>query len=312
MIGGTKEVVDLRAGGDSGEFEALISTYGEVDSYRQRIKSGEAFERVAGAINRGDVVIPVVWQHEIRDPWLYVGEVKQADTTRVGKHGKAGLGIAGVFDVDESKTAAQAFRQVKGGRIPNWSYRWSGTATKADDGVDELADMWIHEVSPVLEGALSSTHTLGVKSFTPAEMRAEVERLLSGVRELVPAGLEGLKSYVDVDVPGSYEAVQGAIGDALRVKYPPSTKADEWGPYTTVVATLTDRVAYQVCGSDGDRLFWADYEFVDGEVKLGEPKPATVSLSGAAEAADPPEPVKAPRSPLEVLIEVERRAAPLL
>ena len=321
MNGGTKAVAELTAGGSSGEFEALISTYGEVDSYRQRINSSESFERIAGAINSGDVVIPVVWQHVIHDPNLYVGEVKEADVQRVGKHGKTGLGVAGAFDMDEP-TAAKAFRNVKSGRVPNWSYRWTGTATKAADGVDDLSNMWIHEVSPVLEGAQTSTHTLGVKAYSPADMRREVDRLLSGVRELVPAGLAGLKSYVDLDVPGSFEAVQEAICDALRAKYPPSTDPSEIGPYASIVATLPDRVAFQITGGpDDDSIMWAPYTIgSDGTAELGDATPATVSLSGASsssvgpdgELEDPALDHKAPATVTSALLEVERVAPAVL
>src|SRR4249920_3152663 len=167
IVNGTKhaQVIQVKAGPDDGldegHVEALISVYGAQDTHRQRVPGPESFAKWAGAVNDGSVKAPVVWQHEIRDPWLYVGEVMHAEPNGVGLKGEHGFALAMAFDIAENPTAAQAYRQVKGRRIPQWSYRWSGTATKAADGIDELTDMWVHEVSPVLQGAVSSTHTLG-------------------------------------------------------------------------------------------------------------------------------------------------------
>lgn len=255
-------VVQLKAGPadglDEGIVEALISVYGVNDTHRQRVPGPESFEAYAGAVNDGQVKTPVVWQHKIDDPWLYVGEVKSATPDGVGLNGERGLVLEMGFDIDpalENPTAVQAYRQVKGRRIPQWSYRWTGTATKASDGVDELSDMWIHESSPVLQGAVSATHTLGVKAA-------------------------GGKAYVDIDVPGSFEAVQSALCDALRERYPAQNMGD---PYASLVATLGDRAAYQLEGGESEGVFWVDYAIgSDGVAELGDPSPATVSLKGVS------------------------------
>lgn len=255
----TATVVQVKAGPDDGLdegiVEALISVYGVDDSHRQRVPGPESFQRYAGAVKDGQIVTPVVWQHKIDDPWLYVGEVKAAEPNGVGLKGESGLALTMGFDIDSNPTALQAYRQVKGRRIPQWSYRWTGMATKASDGVDELSDLWVHEASPVLQGAVSQTHTLGTKA-------------------------DGGKAYVDLDVPGSFEAVQSAIGDALRARFPGQNIDD---PYATLVATLGDRAAYQVQGGDAEGFYWVDYAIGDdGSAELGDPSPASVSLKSAA------------------------------
>jgi hypothetical protein len=257
-VNGTKHasVLQVKAGPDDGLdegiVEALISVYGVKDTHRQRVPGPDSFAKYAAAVNDGSVKTPVVWQHEIRDPWLYIGEVTKADPNGVGENGERGLAMTMPFDVDDNPTALQAYKQVKGRRIPQWSYRWSGTATKADDGIDELTDMWIHEASPVLQGAIDTTHTLGTK-----------------------AG--GGKAYIDIDVPGSFEETQSAITDALGERYPTDGMD---GPWVNLVATLADRAAYQLSGGDeDDAIYWVPYTIGDdGTATLGDPTPATATL----------------------------------
>lgn len=261
-MNGTKQaqVLQVKAGPDDGldegHVEALISVYGVKDTYRQRVPGPESFAAYAAAVNDGSVKTPVVWQHEIRDPWLYIGEVTKADPAGVGLKGEPGLALSMAFDIADNPTALQAYRQVKGRRIPQWSYRWSGTATKADDGVDELTDMWVHEASPVLQGAVAATHTLGTKDA-------------------------GGKAYIDIDVPGSFEAIQSAITDALRVRYPGEGPN---APWACLVATLGDRAAYQVRGGEqDDAIFWVPYTVADdGTATIGDPTPASATLKADA------------------------------
>lgn len=287
-MNGTKhaQVLQIKAGPDDGldegHVEALISVYGVKDTHRQRVPGPASFDSYAAAVNDGSVKTPVVWQHEIRDPWLYIGEVLHAEPNGVGLKGESGMALSMMFDIADNPTAAQAYRQVKGRRIPQWSYRWSGTSTKADDGIDELTDMWIHEASPVLQGAISQTHTLGTKDA-------------------------GGKAYVDIDVPGSFEEIQSAISDALRARYPAPTDG-MIAPYPCLVATLADRAAYQVNGSEDDEgVYWVTYTIADdGTVTLGDATPATVTLKaagGEAPASDPP-PVATPI--LVATLDIER------
>jgi prohead serine protease len=268
---GTKQIQlsQIKAGPDDGldegEVEALFTVYGAKDSYRQRVPGGDSLKAFAEGVNDGSVTIPVVWQHQLNDPWLYVGEAKSIDLEATGKNGEQGASVKMQFDVDENPTAKQAYKQIKGRRVPNWSYRWSGTATKAGDGVEDLTDMEIQEFSPVLMGAVTQTHTLNTKA----------------------AG-DGRKSYVDIDVPGSFETIQDALCQALREKYPPSDNADEYGPYANLVATLTDRCYYQISGGDqDDQIFSASYTIgSDGTAELGDPSPATATLKSPPADAD--------------------------
>jgi prohead serine protease len=262
---GTKQIQlsQIKAGPDDGldegEVEALFTVYGAKDSYRQRVPGGDSLKSFADGVNDGSVTIPVVWQHQLNDPWLYVGEAKSIDLEATGKNGEQGASVRMQFDVDENPTAKQAYKQIKGRRVPNWSYRWSGTATKASDGVEDLSDMEIQEFSPVLMGAVTQTHTLNVKSA------------------------DGRKSYVDIDVPGSYENVQDAITDALREKYPMGDNL----PWASLVATMSDRACYQLCGGeDDDELFWVSYTIGDdGDATLGDPTPAQATLKADGEKA---------------------------
>lgn len=238
-MNGTKhaQVIQIKAGPDDGldegHVEALISVYGAKDTHRQRVPGPESFTRWASAVNDDMVKTPVVWQHEIRDPWLYIGEVSHAEPNGVGLKGESGLALSMAFDIDTNPTAAQAYRQVKGRRIPQWSYRWSGQAAKADDGIDDLTDMWVHEASPVLQGAVASTHTLGTKDDDALTLASRIADLDADGRMHLLALIEGgdkraftTEQRVALAKKGWAIPVKDDAGDIVDGRYPIESTED--------------------------------------------------------------------------------------
>jgi len=172
---GTKAfaVTRLKAGPDDGleegEALAMISLYGLKDADKDRTAEG-GFDQWAADVNGGGTV-PMVWQHG-RGLFDYVGDVVSADPEAEDAQGRKGLQVKVKFDINSDipkarDAARQAYKNVKGRRVQQWSYAWEGDTKKLDDGTRELSNLRLSEVSPVLRGALAETHTVAVKQEPP-------------------------------------------------------------------------------------------------------------------------------------------------
>lgn len=136
-----------------GTFEGWASTFGNVDAHNDRVMPG-AFQK---SISSGRT-IPLAWMHRTEDPTGFIGEVVDASET------PEGLKIRGKFDIDTAQGAA-AYRQVKSRRVDALSIGYRvNVATKADDGVTELRDLDLIEVSVVTRGANDRALIGAVKS----------------------------------------------------------------------------------------------------------------------------------------------------
>lgn len=127
---------------DEGTFEGWASTFGNTDHHNDRVMPG-AFAKALAAGR----TTPILWMHKSDDPRNYVGEVVEATET------PEGLKIRGRFDLDTEHGSA-AYRQVKARRVDALSIGYGiRHATKGADGVNELRDLDLIEVSVVTRGA---------------------------------------------------------------------------------------------------------------------------------------------------------------
>lgn len=147
-----------------GEFEALVSVFGNTDSVGDRVMPGAFAKSLAEWQERGKP-IPVIWTHSHSNAFDYIGEVLEAEERR-----GEGLWIKGRLDIDpdlENANARQVYRLLKGGRIDNWSFAYDvQDEGPGDDGVNELRQLRVYEVGPTLIGANQDTRTLAVKADT--------------------------------------------------------------------------------------------------------------------------------------------------
>lgn len=168
------EVQLKAAAGDSGndlelgEFTALVSAFGNVDSYGDVVMPGAFAKSLAEAETTGDP-IPVIWNHDWSDPFSHIGEVIKAEETTDG------LLVTARVDMDTSR-GAQVFRLLKGRRVRQFSFAFdirpggAGWATRKDDAtgaeyeVFELRDLVLHEVGPCLVGVNRETQLESVKA----------------------------------------------------------------------------------------------------------------------------------------------------
>lgn len=143
-----------------GEFEAIVSVFGNVDSYGDVVVKGAFTDTLAEWAAKGDP-IPVYWSHRMDDPDFNIGEVVEARET------DEGLWVKGRLDLDSAK-AAQVHRLLKGRRVTDFSFAYdiveAGWATQDEEEYLELRKLKVHEVGPTPIGANDETDLLGIKA----------------------------------------------------------------------------------------------------------------------------------------------------
>lgn len=157
------KAVGPETGTDAGQFKAVVSAFGNIDSVGDIVMPGAFSKSLARWEQKGDP-IPVVWSHDWNDPFSHIGTVLQATET------DAGLEVDAQLDLDNAK-ALQIYRLLKGRRIASFSFAYDvlAAAEGKRDGkrVQELTELDVLEVGPTLLGANRNTQLLDVKSDPP-------------------------------------------------------------------------------------------------------------------------------------------------
>ena len=157
----------IKAAGESdglaeGQFRALVSVFGNKDSYGDVVVPGAFAETLTAWAAKGDP-IPVYWSHQMSDPDMNIGYVLEAKETDEGLEVLAQLDL----DADASPKAKQAYRLLKGRRVTQFSFAYSvaeGAYVEKDgDSFYELRKVDLYEVGPTPVGANDQTELLGVK-----------------------------------------------------------------------------------------------------------------------------------------------------
>jgi HK97 family phage prohead protease len=147
---------------DDGVFEAIVSVFGNVDSYGDRVVKGAFADTLAEWEASGDP-IPVYWSHRMDDPDFNIGHVLEAKETDEGLWVKAQIDL-------EGPKAQQVYRLLKGRRVTQFSFAYdieAYTIVKSADDADsvwELTKLKLYEVGPTPIGANQETELLSVKS----------------------------------------------------------------------------------------------------------------------------------------------------
>lgn len=145
-----------------GQFRAIVSVFGNKDSYGDKIIPGAFTDTLAAWAAKGDP-IPVFWSHQMQDPEMCIGEVVEAKETTVG------LEVLAQLDLDaEARKAKQAYRLLKGRRVTQFSFAYdiveAAWVETEDDWWYELRKLNLHEVGPTPIGANQETELLAVKA----------------------------------------------------------------------------------------------------------------------------------------------------
>lgn len=239
-----------------GQFIGYASVFGNVDSYGDVVIKG-AFENTLKEWADSGAPIPVLWGHDMYDPFSNIGMLLEAEED------DHGLLIKGQFDLDEPK-ALKVYKLVKSRRVGDMSFAYdvlkAAAAVVDGQNVLELHELRLYEASIVPIGANSETEILAVKSNAQA--------LLSGVKagRAISVNNEG-------DLRKAYEsigAVLSALGtnDQEKADKPPAAKdhasteeppganvtaTSEELPVSASVPTLFAEVQLLALGQEGDQ-----------------------------------------------------------
>ena len=150
----------LKAADDeAGTFRALVSVFGVVDSYDEKIMPGAFAKSIEEA---GDNPFPLVWHHKWTDITSYLGHFKAFETDE-------GLEIEAQVDM-EDPNARKVYRLIKAGVLREFSiggYEPSSgihMSKENDRTIWEVHEFELVEVSVVIRGANPETRVIDVKS----------------------------------------------------------------------------------------------------------------------------------------------------
>lgn len=202
---------------DSGVFEAYVSVFDNVDFHGDVVRRG-AFKKTLDDWAHRGAPIPVLWSHRTDDPDYNLGHVLEAKET------DHGLWIKAQLDLQAPK-AVTVHRQMKGGRVREFSYAYMVTDGGPADDVDafEIRGARLFEVGPTPIGANPETELLDVKAAAE-QIRWHIKagRMLSARNESalrnVLADLQGavtaMKSVLpEEDPPGDEEDQESTSGE---------------------------------------------------------------------------------------------------
>ncbi|EGD56736.1 HK97 family phage prohead protease [Gordonia neofelifaecis] len=190
------------AGLDAGEFIGWASTFGNTDSQGDRVMPG-AFAKSIDAMASGQVT-PILWEHQRKDPKAFVGEIKSARETAEG------LEIHAKLDLDSPEGQA-AYRQVKARRVGALSIGYGvRDAVKAADGVQELTDLDLMEVSLVVRPANDRAVITASKSERP--------ELLIKARAALAKEASGDPAADDTEDPADDDTAEQTVGERLLAR----------------------------------------------------------------------------------------------
>jgi len=211
-----------------GVFEAIVSVFGNVDSYGDRVIKGAFESTLADWESSGDP-IPVYWSHRMDDPDFNIGHVLEAEETDVGLRVKAQIDL-------ESSKAQQVYRLMKGRRVTQFSFAYDVEEYRVvkgsddDDSVWELTKLKLYEVGPTPIGANQETELLSVKAAAhhAARLGADLKagRVLSSKNENeLRAAYESIGrvlSTLDTEDDG-----KASGSEPVKVDEPSGAKTDE-------------------------------------------------------------------------------------
>lgn len=160
--------IEVKADAQSGEFEALVAVFGNVDAGGDRIEKG-AFARTLK--DRG--LPPIVWSHEWGTP--PIGVTTSAAETDEGLMLKGRLFVGPGEDHAVARQVYAAMKATDGdGRSPlrefSFGYETRGYRMEAKDGGGEvrvLTDVELLEAGPTLVGMNPETRLVSVKADAP-------------------------------------------------------------------------------------------------------------------------------------------------
>lgn len=182
------KMAEEKDGQDSGEFEAIVSAFGNTDAVGDVVLEG-AFQKSLERWEKSGDPIPVIWSHDHGNPDAHIGKVLESKEIS-----QKGLWIKGIIDMDEP-FAQKVHRLMKSRRVTKFSFAYDMKDFEENDqGGFDLKELDVWEVGPTLIPANDQTELLAVKNLLRNEDvdLKEVARLLRALKS--GADLSGMKA----------------------------------------------------------------------------------------------------------------------
>lgn len=230
---------------EEGVFEAIVSVFGNVDSYGDKMILGAFKDTLDEWAASGDP-IPSYYSHRMDDPDYNIGEVLEAKELQPGDPDLppklkdfGGLYVKVKVDLhDEAKKARQVYRLLKGRRLTQFSFAYDVleyAIVKSEDEeqmVWELRKVKLYEVGPTPIGANQETELLAVKAagYTADRIASEVkagraisaenESELKSVRDAINRALESTLDTEDESKASGSEPDKVEVPDGAKAEVP--------------------------------------------------------------------------------------------
>jgi HK97 family phage prohead protease len=261
------ELLETKADGDSGEFTAIVSTFGNVDRVGDRIMPGAWTKTLAHWAKSGDP-IPIILAHQWDDPFAHIGIARPEDVKQVTK----GLQVKGKLDVEDNPVAKQVHRLMQRRSLKEFSIGYdvpAGGEKRAADGANEISEITLAECGPCLKGIDPKTELQAVKSALgvkdapdAAAQREEAARVVREVEQAqIPEVPEQPAPPVEpeIDLAHELQEVKGLLAevreelDALKEKADATDKESRKARSVDPLRERADAVALEIA-SDGQSL----------------------------------------------------------
>lgn len=159
---------DIKSVSDTGELTGYFSTYQPVaDSYGDCVAPGCFTETIKSWAEKGKY-IPLVWNHNMDDPEMIIGQVDKIEDDEYGP-----LMTAHFYDTPKAQAARNLMKE---GSVYQFSYAYAIDAARKPDESEKEADPNINQV---LEAVSLMEITI---TPTPAQPLAEMVSVKSGRR----------------------------------------------------------------------------------------------------------------------------------
>lgn len=217
---------------EEGQFIGYASVFGNVDSYGDVVQPG-AFTDTLKEWGSAKENLPVLWGHDMQDPFSNIGIVSKAEED------DRGLKVTAQLDLENPK-ANQVYRLLKSGAVGQMSFAYDvleGHSVKSgDDHFYSLDKLKLYEVSIVPIGANQETEILAVK--IAREVAGKAGRVISAknesaLREAL-AQLEGSASQIKDVLTALQPSGDDQEKTATEVEAKSAAKAPDEEPQRTV------------------------------------------------------------------------------
>lgn len=167
-----------------GQFEGYASIFGNRDSYGDVVVKGAFASSLDKWREKGDP-IPLLWGHDLHDPFSNIGSI---DSAEEDDHG---LKVRGTFDMENPK-AVQVYRLAKGRRCTGMSFAYDVLEEDRQEDANYLKSLHIHEASIVPIGANALAGVGPVKAVA-AELASKGDRdTLRKMRDAIDSAITSI------------------------------------------------------------------------------------------------------------------------